>query len=292
MPSCLSTWCVPIVVFSCGLSCSATLAGTHDGIRMWRDGNGVLNITNIHSFNRISASTDKAKASVTVKPSSAQPSAAKFTIPSVAEMRKVAPTTVAIHPTVTPKPLANPSGYTNIYAYVDTAGVKHFTNVPTGDQRYALVLHERLGGPSPLTGLLTSRRSAYDNIVAEASRTYQVDQALVRAMIHTESAFNPMAVSPKGAAGLMQLMPDTAHRYGVHDAFDPTENVYGGVRYLRDLLDMFDNNLPLAVAAYNAGENAVTRYGGIPPYAETTDYVQRVLSLHTSYLNKNINIKN
>ncbi|CAK0759553.1 soluble lytic murein transglycosylase [Gammaproteobacteria bacterium] len=291
-------WCVSVVVFSGVLSSSVAVAGSRDGIRMWRDRNGVLNITNVHSSDRVLTYVEKARVPLPAKSSTVVPVVARPPVPSVAEVAKaVGPSTPvpqsSVVPPVSSPPIASrPSlsaAYTSIYSYVDKVGIRHFTNVRTGDQRYELALRTISSRPSLMPGpllTLTARQSAYDSIVAEAAQAYQVDQALVRAMIHTESAFNPMAVSRKGAAGLMQLMPDTAHRYGVRDAFDPTENVYGGVRYLRDLLDMFGNNLPLAVAAYNAGENAVTRYGGIPPYAETTGYVQRVLSLHSSYQNK------
>jgi soluble lytic murein transglycosylase-like protein len=114
--------------------------------------------------------------------------------------------------------------------------------------------------------------------VRQAAARYGVPERLVTAVIRAESGFNPRAVSPKGARGLMQLMPQTASLLGVHDSFDPAQNIDGGVRHLRGLIDRFANNLPLALAAYNAGENAVTQYGGIPPYAETQGYVTKVLS--------------
>ena len=113
------------------------------------------------------------------------------------------------------------------------------------------------------------------------ARRHGMDPLLVRAVIRVESNFDPKAVSPKGAAGLMQLMPETAMRYGVENRFDPAQNVDGGVRYLRDLMAMFDNNLSLALAAYNAGEGAVIKYGRrIPPYPESQQYVVRVRSFY------------
>lgn len=121
------------------------------------------------------------------------------------------------------------------------------------------------------------RRSVRDTMLAIASRE-GVDPALVEAMITVESDFNPRAVSPKGAMGLMQLMPQTASRYGVSNPFDPQENLTGGIRYLRDLLRYFGGDLPRALAAYNAGETAVLTYGGLPPYRETREYVQKVLA--------------
>ncbi len=120
-------------------------------------------------------------------------------------------------------------------------------------------------------------------IMAEAASAFNLDKALVRAIIQTESAFNVHATSVKGARGLMQLMPETAARYGVRDIFDPEQNIWGGTRYFRDLLVQFNQELPLALAAYNAGENAVIRHGGIPPYPETQNYVKKVMTLHQQY---------
>lgn len=115
-----------------------------------------------------------------------------------------------------------------------------------------------------------------DALIRRLSERYELAPELVRAVIRQESAFDPFAVSVKGAQGLMQLMPGTARRFGVQDVFDPAENVLGGVKYLRHLLDRYDGDTRLALAAYNAGEGAVDRYQGIPPYAETRDYVQRI----------------
>ena len=125
-----------------------------------------------------------------------------------------------------------------------------------------------------------NRRSPYDAIIDRHAVAYGVDPVLVRAVIQVESAFDPQCISQKGARGLMQLMPDTARRYGVRSIFDPEENIRGGVRYLCDLLNMFHNDLPRALAAYNAGENAVLKYAGIPPYAETSMYVTRALTVY------------
>lgn len=126
-------------------------------------------------------------------------------------------------------------------------------------------------------------REAFRAHVLAASSIHGVDPALIRAVMHAESAFNPNAVSKAGAAGLMQLMPATAERMGVRNRFDPVQNVYGGTRYLRVLMDLFDGDLTKVVAAYNAGEKAVLRHGGIPPYSETQAYVPRVLSLYRQY---------
>jgi len=122
-----------------------------------------------------------------------------------------------------------------------------------------------------------TRATGVEDLIVEHSQAYRVRTDLVRAVIQTESAFDPRAVSSKGAMGLMQLMPATAAQYGVLDPYDPAENIRGGVAYLRDLLDRYEGNEELALAAYNAGPGAVDRYGQqVPPYRETLDYVKRV----------------
>ncbi len=177
----------------------------------------------------------------------------------------------------------------DIYAYRDSRGVLHFSNAPA-EPRYRFYRSEahswravrwtswgrRYADPN--------RYKAYEMIVRDAAERHQVDVALVKAVIRAESDFVPDAVSPKGALGLMQLMPATARRHGVLRVFDPHENIDGGVRHLRYLLDRFNGNLRLALAAYNAGEAAVDRHGGIPPYPETWEYVARVLSFRDRYL--------
>src|SRR5207247_5350223 len=119
----------------------------------------------------------------------------------------------------------------------------------------------------------------YGSEIKDAAERYGVPERLVQAVIRVESAFNPKAVSVKGAQGLMQLMPETASMLGVRNSFDPKQNIDGGVRHLRGLIDRFGNDLPLALAAYNAGEQAVMNHRGIPPYPETRDYVTKVLGL-------------
>lgn len=160
-----------------------------------------------------------------------------------------------------------------IYVYVDEAGTAHFTDAPTRpDFR-----------PLPAFGLprgVNLVRGQYADLINQVSTEEGVDPELVRAIIRAESNFNPNAVSRKGAQGLMQLMPGTAGRYAVGNTFDPESNIRGGVRYLRFLHDMFSSRLPLTLAAYNAGENVVLRYNGVPPYPETRQYVNRVLGFY------------
>lgn len=179
----------------------------------------------------------------------------------------------------------------DIYRFVDENNVVHFTNMPN-DPRYKLFWRERKSSPpkaavNHASGALGARalanRARYTPIIESAAHTYQVDPALLHAVILAESAYNPNAVSPKGATGIMQLMPGTAKRYGVTDIHDPSANIHGGTRYLRDLLQMFNNNIHLAVAAYNAGENAVIGNGNkIPPYPETRNYVSKVTAFYQS----------
>jgi len=157
-------------------------------------------------------------------------------------------------------------------------GTVHFTNAPT-DPRYQRIASFSSGTSAGWLRLPVGEVNAYITEIRGAAERYGVPERLVSAIIRVESAFNPRAVSPKGARGLMQLMPETASGLGVRNTFDPYENIDGGVRHLRGLIDRFGQNLPLALAAYNAGEKAVTAYQGIPPYPETRDYVTRILRL-------------
>lgn len=149
-------------------------------------------------------------------------------------------------------------------------GKKIISNVGSGGR----------GGNYATLAKLRNRRSAYDSVIDRYGVQYGVDPVLIRAVIQVESDFNPRCVSRKNARGLMQLIPETAKRYGVADVFDPEQNIRGGVKYLADLLQMFPNDVPRALAAYNAGENAVLRYGGIPPYEETATYVKRAMTVY------------
>lgn len=151
-------------------------------------------------------------------------------------------------------------------------GSKLICNVPSGNSS--------AGSESKWLARQRNRHSPYDAMIDRASAAYGVDPVLVRAVIQVESDFNPNCVSRTGARGLMQLMPETAERYGVRHVHDPEENIRGGVRFLADLLEMFSSDLPRVLAAYNAGEHAVMRYSGIPPYAETIAYVKRALTVY------------
>ena len=171
----------------------------------------------------------------------------------------------------------------DIYKYVDEEGVVHLTNVPTETNvRYVLVMREK-----PVHFNLPADITKYDDLITKTARKYNVSSALVKAVIKAESNFNHRAVSRTGAKGLMQLMPATASYLQVPDAFHPEQNIEGGVRYLRYLLNLYDGNVSLALAAYNAGEKAVARYNSIPPYHETQNYVQRVLNLLDKYSSAN-----
>jgi len=181
-------------------------------------------------------------------------------------------------------------GYADIFRYVEPDGTVHFTNVPQ-DTRYRLYLSTQKEPDAVTTAFndryrpyLKADRKKYHPHVIEAARAYQLEPALIHAVISAESGYNALARSPKGAKGLMQLMPDTARRYGVDNPLDPKQNIYGGAAYLRDLLTLFGDDLNLALAAYNAGEGAVKEHGHrIPPYRETIQYVPKVLSYYKRY---------
>src|SRR5262249_6869469 len=169
------------------------------------------------------------------------------------------------------------AGADGAFRLVDEEGVTHITDTPT-HPRYQRI-SDFSGTASGWLRVPTSARigTAFAREIRETSERYGVSPALVEAVIRTESAFNPWAVSRKGAQGLMQLMPRTASALGVRDSFNPRQNIDGGVRHLRYLLDRYPGNVSLALAAYNAGEGAVDFYGGIPPFTETRQYVQKVL---------------
>ena len=178
----------------------------------------------------------------------------------------------------------------DIYKFTDTDGRVYYTDEPrhslykriikTKLPRYTGIFNSNYKGGKYLL-LIGAKKQRFAELIEQAANRYHVDAKLVHAVIQTESAYNSSAQSPKGAVGLMQLMPGTARRFGVIDRNDPDQNVDGGTRYLKHLINMFNPNLDLAVAAYNAGENAVIRYNNsIPPYPETQNYVRQVLALY------------
>jgi soluble lytic murein transglycosylase-like protein len=180
----------------------------------------------------------------------------------------------------------------DIYSFTDANGVTHFTNKPSGEGKFKLYIksNERPGNKkgAGVAAVMPSDRSVdrftrYDPWIRQAATLYQIPEELVRAVIKAESDYDPRAVSPVGATGLMQLMPETAMRMQVRDIHDPRENIFGGVRFLRVLANDLNGDLALTIAAYNAGQGAVLKYGGIPPYEETQNYVTRVLHYYGRY---------
>ena len=173
-------------------------------------------------------------------------------------------------------------GWADVYRYEDEEGVLHFANSPR-DPHFKLYIQSKKQNEEKIDtapgGAVSSLsvNNNFDFLISRVSEKYQVDFSLIKAIIRAESGFNPVAVSRKGARGLMQLMPSTASRVNVSNPFNPEENIEGGVRYVKYLLSVFNNDVRLSLAAYNAGENIVSRLGAIPPYRETTDYVRRVL---------------
>jgi len=168
--------------------------------------------------------------------------------------------------------LASPVRAQRISAYVDSKGKVVFNNDPAPVQ------------PPPLqpqrSRSSTDTRTYIAGLIEEAASHHRMDPELIRAVVEVESNFNPLAVSPRGAMGLMQLIRPTAQRFGVSNVFDPVQNLDGGVRYLKYLMEMFDGNLELSLAAYNAGENAVTRSRGVPPIRETRDYLRKINGIY------------
>lgn len=172
--------------------------------------------------------------------------------------------------------LASPA-LADIYMYIDSQGVMHFTNAPTSSD-YRIYIKER---PKRRGGGMDANR--FDRYIDEAAGLHGLDSPLIKAVIRAESAFNPKAVSKKGALGLMQIMPGNLKAFQVHDPFDPWQNIMGGARYLKALIKRFDGQVPLALAAYNAGPSLVDLYRGIPPIPETEEYVKRVMKYFYLY---------
>ena len=172
--------------------------------------------------------------------------------------------------------------YADIYVYADREGVLHFTNVPTSSQssNYKVYIKE-----NPKKPLGSYDEDLYDHVISEASNKHGVPFPLLKALIKTESDFNPRAVSSAGARGLMQLMPENIKTLNIKNPFDPRENIMGGTRFLKQLIDRFKGKLPLALAAYNAGPGVVEKYQRVPPFQETENFVEQVMK-YNSIFNK------
>jgi soluble lytic murein transglycosylase-like protein len=174
------------------------------------------------------------------------------------------------------------AAHPKIYTYMDADGIRHYTDVPDNN-RYKLLVsaQDMTESGQHYDPALLARATRYDSIIEKAAVSAAVEPNLLRAVIVVESGFNSRAVSKRGAVGLMQLMPATATRFGVSNPYDPKQNVHAGARYLKFLIDRFGQDIRLALAAYNAGEEAVDRNGGqIPPFTETMAYVPRVLKIY------------
>lgn len=185
-----------------------------------------------------------------------------------------------------PAPWSTKAACADIYRYESPDGTLHFTDAPS-DNRFKVFMRDikkdrRLRTAFKIPGFARNP-SQFDPLIDSYSSQYGVDKSLVKAVIQAESGYNPNAVSPKGAQGLMQLMPKTAQGLKVADSLNPSDNIRGGVRYLRFLLDTFKGSEELALAAYNAGMGAVAKYGGIPPFPETRTYVAKVLSYRNNF---------
>ncbi|WP_355584525.1 transglycosylase SLT domain-containing protein [Xanthomonas cannabis] len=218
---------------------------------------------------------------------------------AVAVPRPPAERATSLMPPAAPAAAVNPRRVVSgqVYSYMKD-GVRHYTSarprqvasiegLRTIHYSFIETCYACGAKPGVNFGAIRLNTAAYQQEIASAAREFGVEEAIVRAIIHAESAYNPLALSRAGAQGLMQLMPGTARRFGVSDAYDASQNIRGGVQYLSWLLKRFNGDLTLAAAGYNAGEGAVDRYGGVPPYSETQRYVQRVGLLAGRYRGQN-----
>jgi len=169
------------------------------------------------------------------------------------------------------------NSFSDIYMYIDSNGVVNFTNTPTSTD-YKLYIKEKI---KRIQQRVSTKK--YDDIIKKAQKRYGVEFSLIKAVIQVESGFNPKAVSKKGAKGLMQIMPGNYKNLSVKDPFNPSQNIMGGTLYLQRLLKRYKNKLPLALAAYNAGPQAVDKYKRIPPFKETQNYVRKVMETYSRY---------
>jgi soluble lytic murein transglycosylase-like protein len=181
--------------------------------------------------------------------------------------------------------MAHTSALADIFLYIDKEGVMHFSNAPTHN-RYHVYMKEGSNTPAEVEQGAKPDTDKYDHLINESCGLHGVDFALVKAIIRAESSFDPYAISSKGAEGLMQLMPETSKKLNVANPFDPHENIKGGVKHLKYLLDRFNYDLRLSLAAYNAGETTVAQVNGVPNYRETKSYVAEVLRYYKEYKKK------
>ena len=194
--------------------------------------------------------------------------------PTIIQLTKIKPRSMVIFIAVLFISAAAPSVQADIYMFIDSQGVLHFTNAPTSSQ-YRLYIKER---PKPAE--VTKK---YDDIIQEASNTFGLSFSLLKAMIRVESNFDSKAISKKGALGLMQIMPQNLRAFNIRDPYDPKDNIMGGARYFKSLMERFEGKLPLALAAYNAGPTIVDKHRNIPPIKETKDYVKKVMKYFYLY---------
>ena len=194
--------------------------------------------------------------------------------PTIIQLKKIKLRSMGIFIAVLFISAAAPPVQADIYMFIDSQGVLHFTNAPTSSQ-YRLYIKER---PKPAE--VTKK---YDGIIQEASNTFGLSFSLLKAMIRVESNFDSKAISKKGALGLMQIMPQNLRAFNIRDPYDPKDNIMGGARYFKSLMERFEGKLPLALAAYNAGPTIVDKHRNIPPIKETKDYVKKVMKYFYLY---------
>jgi soluble lytic murein transglycosylase-like protein len=170
----------------------------------------------------------------------------------------------------------------DIYRYEDEEGVIHFTDIPT-DSKFKIFMRDIKKDKALRTSFKVGDPAEFEPLIASYATQYGIEKSLIKAVIAAESNYNPKAVSKKGASGLMQLMPKTAESLKVADCFNPSDNIRGGVRYLKFLLDTFKGDVALALAAYNAGMSNVAKYKGVPPFSETRNYIAKVMNYQRTY---------